>query len=147
MLAASRDRPDKISTGKVKNDPPPAREFCSPAHRPAMSINLMNVKRFQQYVDWVTDTLLATGLLPQHMPRLSSFQYPRVMPKRTYSSVSMSLNESKIQPEFTTFAPALHLSALAKVWRSWSGIQSRLQRNVGPESSPLPRRHNAEGVD
>ena len=35
MLAARASRPDKISVGKVMNEPPPASAFCVPAHRAA----------------------------------------------------------------------------------------------------------------
>ncbi len=34
MFAAKGDIPDKIKTGRVINEPPPAKEFCSPAQKP-----------------------------------------------------------------------------------------------------------------
>ncbi len=33
MLAARASSPLKISAGRVTNEPPPARAFCTPAHR------------------------------------------------------------------------------------------------------------------
>ena len=36
--------PDKISTGKVMNEPPPAREFCKPAQSPATTTNAISMK-------------------------------------------------------------------------------------------------------
>ncbi len=33
MLAARASRPENIRAGRVTNEPPPARAFCTPAHR------------------------------------------------------------------------------------------------------------------
>jgi len=44
MLAASGDMPDKINAGNVTNEPPPANEFCTPAHRPATKRSINNMK-------------------------------------------------------------------------------------------------------
>ena len=34
-MAARGDMPETIRAGRVMKEPPPARAFCSPAHRPA----------------------------------------------------------------------------------------------------------------
>ena len=47
MFAAKGDIPDRISTGRVTKEPPPAREFCKPAQTPATrtsSISIRSIK-------------------------------------------------------------------------------------------------------